>query len=113
MERVSRLLGCLVAIVFVACSAATISPKQTGPTPDTPAPELCPTVCEHWRTLGCEEGGQVCDKYAEPQMTCSAWITCEAWCQQAETAKSQLLNLQCLATNPASTCKALEEACSY
>lgn len=113
MGRTRRLVGCLACVIVCACSSSTKKDPTLGPSPNGPAPELCGSVCERWRTMGCQEGGQVCDKYAEPQMTCSTWITCEQWCNGVETSKSQPLNLQCLATAPAATCQALEDACTY
>jgi hypothetical protein len=113
MGRARRLVGCLACLIVVcACSTQTKDPV-VGPAPEGPAPELCGTVCSRWKAMGCAEGEKVCDKYAEPSTVCQTWITCEQWCEGVETAQSQPLNLQCLATAAASTCQALEDACTY
>lgn len=114
MDRKRRLLGCLACLICFACSPA-VNPKEAsaGKAPSGPAPQLCGEVCERWRGMACEEGEKVCDKYEEPSMVCKVWISCEQWCEGVENAKSQPLNLQCLATAPASSCQALEDACAY
>lgn len=113
MGTVQRYLGCLVVVAVIGCDWTTQRPIVTGPAPDAGAPELCPVVCSRWKSMGCSEAEAVCDKYAEPAMTCSAWISCESWCKQTEESSVLKLNLQCLSTNAATSCKALEEACSY
>jgi len=101
-----------VVLLLIGCTTETKDPT-VGPAPNGPAPELCGDVCERWRSMHCPEGEKVCDKYAEPSTVCQRWMTCEQWCEGVETAKSQPLNLQCLATATAATCQALEDACTY
>lgn len=103
----------ILAIFLASCTTTETKDPKVGPAPNGPAPELCGAVCQRWKDMGCPEGEKVCDKYAEPTTVCQRWQTCEQWCEGVETAKSQPLNLQCLATAEASTCQALEDACVY
>ena len=116
MGSPSRSLGRFAVLTFtllvVGCPPQPVEPTP-GPAPEGRRPELCGQACKRWAALGCEEGGQVCDRYHEPDMVCEAWIACEAWCMQVETGGPQSLNLVCVTEAKAATCEALEDACAY
>lgn len=118
MASHSRPLGYLASLLTLAacCSQGLGCGDSPAPTPgDVPErrPDLCAAACERWREMGCETGKDACNDFAPDGETCTETVTCDSWCESAETTGSQPLNLQCITTAVASSCSALEVACIY
>ena len=118
MVFASRSLGCFAvliasALVMVACPPSPPPESSPGPEPAGRAPELCEPTCQRWAAMGCEEGKPVCERMVEGTKECTREVSCVEWCTDVETNGPQPLNLQCFSTAEATTCHALEDACSY